>query len=70
MISKLCMGEERKKKPSKLKIQKQSEENMIKSKKFFQTRKENEDKIIRYIRILFEQEDDYNKPIKVGNFLE
>ena len=64
------MGEERKKKPSKLKIQKQSEENMIKSKKFFQTRKENEDKIIRYIRILFEQEDDYNKPIKVGNFLE
>ena len=64
------MGEERKKKPSKLKIQKQSEENMIKSKKFFQTRKENEDKIIRYIRILFEHEDDYNKPIKVGNFLE
>ena len=64
------MGEETKKKPSKLKIQKQFEENMIKSKKFFQTKKENEDKIIRYIRILFEQEDDYNKPIKVGNFLE
>ena len=33
MISKLCMGEERKIKPSKLKLQKQSEENMIKNKK-------------------------------------
>ena len=29
------MGEERKKKPSKLKIQKQSEENMIKNNKSF-----------------------------------
>ena len=59
-------------KSSKLKIQKQSEENMIKSiKKLFKLKKENEaikDGIIRYISTLFKQEDDYYKPIRVGNF--
>ena len=37
----------------------------------FKLKKENEtikDRIIRYIRIAFEQEDDYYKPIRVGNF--
>ena len=52
---------------------KRSEENIIKNiRNFFKLEKENEtikDRIIRDIRILFEQEDDYYKPIGVGNFL-
>ena len=59
-------------KPSKLKTQKQPKENIIKSIKYlFKLKKENEaikDRIIREIRTLFEQEDDYYKPIRVGNF--
>ena len=51
---------------------KQSVENMIKSKRnYFKLKKENQaikDKIIRYIRRLFEQEEkDHYKPIRVGN---
>ena len=59
-------------KPSKLKTQKQPKENIIKSIKYlFKLKKENEaikDRIITEIRTLFEQEDDYYKPIRVGNF--
>ena len=57
---------------SKPKIQKQSEENIIKSIwNLFKLKKENEtikDKIIRDIRTLFEEEYDYCKPTRVGNF--
>ena len=60
------------KKPSKPKTQNQSEENIIKSiRNLFKLNKENEaikDRIIRYIRALFEQQDDYYKPIRGGNF--
>ena len=51
---------------------KQSEENIIKSiRNHFKLKKENEaikDRTIRDIRTLFKQEDDYYKPITVGNF--
>ena len=51
---------------------KQSEDNAIKSiRNRFKLKKENEaikDRIIRDIRTLFKQEDDYYKPIKVCNF--
>ena len=51
---------------------KQSEDNAIKSiRNRFKLKKENEaikDRIIRDIRTLFKQEDDYYKPIKVRNF--
>ena len=51
---------------------KQSEENIIKSiRNLFILKKENEaikDRIIRDIRTLFEQDDDYHKPTRVGNF--
>ena len=61
------------KKPNKLKIQKQSEEDSIikNIRNLFKLKKENEaikDRIIRGIKTLFEQEDDYYKPIRVGNF--
>ena len=51
---------------------KQSEENIIKSiRNIFKLKKGNEaikEKIIRDIRTLFKQEDDYHKPVRVGNF--
>ena len=52
---------------------KQSEENIINNiKNLFKLKKENKgikDRIIRYIRTLFEQEEkDYYKPIRIGNF--
>ena len=51
---------------------KQLEENIIKSARNLSTlKKENKqikDKIIKDIRTLFKQEDDYYKPIRVGNF--
>ena len=51
---------------------KQSEENIIKSMgNLFKLKKENEaikEKIIRDIRTLFKQKDDYHEPIRVGNF--
>ena len=52
---------------------KQSEENIIKSiRNLFKIKKENEeikDRIIKDIKTLFEQEEkDYYKPIRVGNF--
>ena len=55
--------------------QKQSEENIIKSiRNLFKLKKENEaikDRIIRDIRAHFEQEEkDYYKPVREGNFLE
>ena len=60
------------KKLSKPKIQKQSEDNIIRSiRNRFKLRKENEIikyRVIRDIRTLFEQEEDYYKPIRVGNF--
>ena len=60
------------KKHNKLKIQKQSDENIIKSiKSIFKLKKENEaikDIIIRDIGNLFKQEDDFYKPCRVGNF--
>ena len=61
-----------KKKPNKLKIQKKSEENIIKSiRNIFKLKKENEeikDRTVRDISALFKQEDDYYQPITVGNF--
>ena len=51
---------------------KQSDENIIKStKNLSKLKKENEaikDTIIRDIRPLFKEEDDYCKPVRVGNF--
>ena len=51
---------------------KQSEENIIKSiKSLFKLKKEKEgikDRIIRDVRTLFKQEDDYYKPSGVGGF--
>ena len=56
----------------KIKSKKQSEENIIKSiRNLLILKKENKeikDRIIRDIRTLFEQEDDYYKLIRVGNF--
>ena len=58
--------------PSKSKIQKQSEDNIIKSiRNLFKLKRDNEaikDRIIQDIKILFEQEDDYYKPIRTDNF--
>ena len=61
------------KKPSKSKIQKQSEDNIIKSgRNRFKLKKENKgtkERIIRNIKILFEQqEEDYYIPVRVDNF--
>ena len=60
------------KKPIKPKTQNQSEKNIIKSiKNLFKLKKENEaikNTIIRNFRTLFEQENYYYIPIRVGNF--
>ena len=61
------------KKLSKLRIQKQSEDNIIKNIRlfFFKLKKENKgmkDYIIRDNKTLFEQKEDYYKPVRVGNF--
>ena len=61
------------KKPSKLKIRRQLEEdNIIKNiRNLFILKRENEAikaGIIRDIRNLFEKEDDHCEPIKIGNF--
>ena len=54
-----------KKKPSKLKIQKQSEDIIIKRKEI----KAIKDRIIRDIRTLFKQQGEYYyKLVRVGNF--
>ena len=59
------------KKPSKLRIQKQSEEKIIikNRRSLFKPKKENEaikDRIIREIKILFEQQqEDYYKTIRI-----
>ena len=62
----------RRKKLSEPKAQKQFEENIIKSiRNIFVLKKENKeikDIIVRDIRTLFEQEDDYYKPKKISNF--
>ena len=60
------------KKPSKSKIQKQSEENVIKSiRKLSKLKKKkneaNKDRIITDISTIFKQENDYYKSIRVGN---
>ena len=50
---------------------KQSEENINSIRDIFKLKKENEaikDRIIRYIKTLFKQEDDYYNPIRVCNF--
>ena len=51
---------------------KQSEENIVKSiRNLFKIEKDYEeikDRIIRYIRTFFEQEEKYYKSIRVGNF--
>ena len=61
-MSKLCIGVRKK----------QSEENIIKSiKSIFKLKEENEaikHRIIRDIRTLFKQEDDYYEPIRVRTF--
>ena len=59
----------RRKKWSKPKIQKQSERNIVKSIRnlFKQENEAMKDRTITDIRILFEQEDGYYKPIR-GNF--
>ena len=59
MVNKPCMREERNQAK-----QKRSEDNQIKLKK----KKWQKDKIIRDIRTLFEQENNYNKSIAVDNF--
>ena len=60
------------KKPSKLKIQKQSEDNVIKNmRNLFKLKKENKkikDTIIRNTKKLFEHEEEYYKPVRRGNF--
>ena len=61
MVNKPCMREERNQAKQK---QKRSEDNQIKLKK----KKWQKDKIIRDIRTLFEQENNYNKSIAVDNF--
>ena len=52
---------------------KQSEENLNKSiRNNFKLKKEHEetnDRIIRDVRALFKQEDNYYKPTRIGNFL-
>ena len=59
-------------KPRKLKIQKQSEDNIFNNiRNLFRLKQENEaikDRIIRDIKNLFEQEEDYYKPARAGNF--
>ena len=60
------------KKPSKPKTQNQFEENMTKSiRKLFKLKKENKaikDRTIRDIKTLLEEEDDYYKPTRLGDF--
>ena len=61
------------KKSQKLKIEKQFEDNIIKNvRNFFKLKKENtipKDRIIRDIKTLLEQqEEDYYKLVRVGNF--
>ena len=60
------------KKLTKPKAQKESQDKIIKNKKkFFILEKENKairEKIIGDIKKLLEQEEDYYKPISVGNF--
>ena len=59
------------KKQRKLKIQKQSEYHVIKNINLFNLKKENEaikDRKIRDIKILLEQQEDYYKPVTLGNF--
>ena len=61
------------KKPRKLKIQKQSEDNIIRNtRNLFKLKKKKKaikDKIFRDIKTLFEQQkEDYYKPVRVGNF--
>ena len=57
---------------SKLKPQKQSEDNIIKNiRNLFKLKKEIEaikDRIISDIKILFEQQKDYHKPVRVDIF--
>ena len=60
-------------KPSKLKIQEQSEGNIIKNlRNLFKLKKGNKsikDRIIRYIKTLFKQQKEYYyKPVRIGNF--
>ena len=67
------------KKPSKLKIQKQSEDKIIKNiRKYFKLNRENrnlfklksENKAVKDRLTLFQQQkEDYYKPVRVGNFL-
>ena len=55
--------------PRKLKIKKQSEDNVITDVRKLILEKETiKERIIRDIKILLEQEEDYYKSIRVGNF--
>ena len=60
------------KKPSKLKMQKQSEDNKIKNiRNLFRLKMENETikgRVIRDNKNLFEKKEKYYKPARVGNF--
>ena len=62
----------RRSKSIKPKTQKQSEENLIKSmRNFFKLKIEKKiikDRTIRDIKTIFEQEEDYYEPVRVGNF--
>ena len=55
-----------------MEVERNNQKKAIKSiRNLFKRKKENEtikDKLIRDIRTLFNQEDDYYKPIRVGNF--
>ena len=57
-----------------MEVERNNQKKAIKSiRNLFKRKKENEaikDKLIRDIRTLFNQEDDYYKPIRVGNFIE
>ena len=56
------------KRPMKLKVKKQSEDNIVKNARNLFRPKKVKDKTIRYLKNLFKQEEDYYKPVKVGNF--
>ena len=56
------------KRPMKLKVKKQSEDNIVKNARNLFRPKKVKDKTIRDLKNLFKQEEDYYKPVKVGNF--
>ena len=68
-VSKKCTGVQKIPRKPRIKI---TEHNIIKNiRNLFKPKNENEtirDRIIRDIRIVLEHEEDYYKPVRVGNF--